>query len=74
MIGRILLVPMLLIAGGFFCVIAALYAFAASMWLGIAVFLVTIVLLTALSKWEYQRVKRDLPPPDDRERVDPRTR
>ncbi len=74
MIARILLVPMLLILGGVVCVIVALYAFAASMWLGFAVILATIAVLTLLSKWEYQRSKHGLPPPDDSDRIDPRTR
>ena len=73
MIAQILFVPMLLIFGGVLCVIFAVYAFAANTFLGIAVILVTIVVLTALSMWEYRRVKRGLPPlPEDP--PDPRLR
>jgi hypothetical protein len=73
-IAQILLVPMLLIFGGVICVVAALYAFAASPLLGLGIIIVTIIVLTALSRWEYTRVKRDLPPPDDFDYIDPRMR
>ena len=72
-IAQILVVPMLLILGGVLCVVAALYAFTNSPFLGAAVIIVTIVVLTGLARWEYTRVKRDLPP-DDYDPIDPRMR
>jgi hypothetical protein len=74
MIARILFVPMLLIVGGGGCVVLGIYAFGVSMWLGFGLILVAIIVLIVISKWEYQRAKRDLPPVDDRGRIDPRSR
>lgn len=71
---QILAVPMLLILGGIICVGLTLYAFTAHFLLGLLVIAITIALLTGLAKWEYDRVKRDLPPPDEIDRIDPRMR
>ncbi len=73
MIAQILFVPMLLIFGAIVCVVVAVYAFASSILLGFGVIAGTIVVLTAISRWEYQRVKRDLPPPGE-DPADPRMR
>jgi hypothetical protein len=74
MIARILLVPLLFILGGVVCVILALYTIAASPLLGLGVIIVTVVVLSALARWEYARAKRGLPPPDEIDYIDPRMR
>jgi hypothetical protein len=73
MIAQILFVPMLLILGGIVCILLALYAFAEHVLLGVAVVVIAIAVLTVISKWEYDRVKRDLPPPGE-DPADPRMR
>ena len=73
-IAQILLVPLLLIFGGVICVILAIYAFATNPLFGLGIILATAVILTALARWEYTRVKRDLPPMDEVDRSDPRLR
>lgn len=73
MIARILFVPLVLILGGILAVIVALYAFAEHTLLGFAVIAVAVVALTVLSRWEYMRVKRDLPEPGE-DPADPRLR
>ena len=74
MIARILFVPMVLIAGAVACVVAVVYALSVHFTLAIAVVAVTVAVLTALSRWEYVRVKRDLPPADEVDPADPRAR
>jgi hypothetical protein len=73
-IAQILLVPMLLIIGGIAGVVIALYAFTTNPLLGVGFILLVMGTLTALASWEYRRVKRDLPPMDERDRIDPRMR
>jgi hypothetical protein len=74
MIARILLVPLLLIFGGVISVILVVYALATHFLLGIGVILVAVVILSVLARWEYTRVKRELPPADDFDPADPRMR
>ena len=74
MIAQILLVPMMLIFGGIVCVVVTLYAFAVAPLLGVGVIVLTVIVLTVLARWEYTRVKRDLPPPDEVNPIDPRMR
>ena len=74
MIAAILFVPLLLIFGGIVAVVLAFYAFAEHPLLGFGLILIAAVALTVLSRWEYVRVKRDLPPRDDVDPADPRMR
>jgi hypothetical protein len=74
MIAQILFVPLLLIFGGILFVVFAFYAFAEHVLLGFGLVVFAGVVLAVIARWEYERVKRDLPPPDDVERIDPRMR
>jgi hypothetical protein len=74
MIAGILLVPLLLIFGGIMAVVLAFYAFATHALLGFGILLIVGLALTALSRWEYVRVKRELPPADEVDPADPRMR
>lgn len=74
MIAGILFVPMLLIGGAVLTVIVTVYAYSVHFLLGFGVILLTIIVLIIISKWEYTRVKRDLPPPDEVDPADPRAR
>jgi hypothetical protein len=74
MIAQILFVPMLLIGGAVLCVAAAVYAFSVNYLYGVAVIASAIVVLLVISRWEYTRVKRELPPPDEVDPADPRAR
>ena len=73
-IGQILAVPLALIFGALIGLLVAVYAFSEHVLLGFAVIAIAVISLTALARWEYIRVKRDLPPPDDFEPIDPRRR
>ena len=73
MIAQIMFVPMLLILGGVLCILIAIYAFAEHFLLGFGVIAVTVLVLSVVSRWEYQRVKRDLPAPGE-DPADPRMR
>jgi hypothetical protein len=74
MIAQILFVPLLLIFGGVVCIVLAVYVISASPLLALGVIVVTAVVLSGLARWEYSRVKRDLPPPDETDYIDPRMR
>jgi len=74
MIAQILFVPLALILGGILLVLGAFYAFAEHPLLGFGLVLIAFVALTFVARWEYERVKRDLPPADERDPADPRTR
>ena len=74
MIAVILFVPLLLIFGGILSVVLAFYAFAEHALLGFGLLLSVVVVLTVVARWEYARVKRDLPPADEIDRADPRMR
>jgi hypothetical protein len=74
MIAQILFVPMLLIFGGVVCILLVVYAFSASPLLAFGVVAATVLVLSGVARWEYTRVKRDLPPPDETDYIDPRMR
>jgi len=74
MIAQILFVPLLLIGGAAACIVAVVYAATVHFTLAFAVLALTVAVLTAISRWEYIRVKRELPPDDDVDPADPRAR
>jgi hypothetical protein len=74
MIAQILFVPLLLIFGGIMLVVLAFYAFALHPLVGFSLALVSVLALTVVGRWEYERAKRDLPPPEEADRADPRLR
>jgi len=74
MIAQILFVPLLLIFGGIIVVVGSFYAFAEHTLLGFGLLLGAGIALLVVARWEYERVKRDLPPQDERDRIDPRLR
>jgi hypothetical protein len=74
MIAGILFVPLVLIFGGILALVLAFYAFAEHALLGFALLIAVVLVLTVVSRWEYVRVKRELPPADEADPADPRAR
>ena len=62
---RILLVPILLILGAILSILLALFAFAEHPLLGLGVVGVGVLAIIALSRWEWQRIGKDIPHDDD---------